>query len=304
MKQSFKLIALVLAIMMVSVSLCSCRALDEAKANTAIYTDSDKTAVLFRDATYKYLDTGEYDFIFYRDADPFTYHVIERDVPVLLRTWYGAVMGMSKDGVVLGCNDASNSKIAEAYYDSVTNQNVEYGWRTKFYVREDKYDEIKESIEQGKLDHYFLEYWEQPDYDQYISGGMMDYRASDFSYKRVLLDDKSTASIEHAKKSDNTEEIQVHDGTRYVDNVNVKRVIPLQKCDKDMVLTKYDIRNTCYLVEWVNKDYRYFVTEGCTPDGKCVLHEIDKDSYDNIEKYFEDYPDACETIDSLFQYAW
>lgn len=302
MKKSFKLIALTLVIVMVSISLCSCRALDEAKANTAIYTDSDKTAVLFRDAIYKYLDTGEYDFIFYRDADPFTYHVIERDVPVLLRAWYGAVMGMSKDGVVLGCNDASNSKIAEAYYDSVSNQNVEYGWRTKFYVREDKYDEIKETVEQEKLDHYYLEYWEQPDYDQYMSSGMMDYRASDFSYKRVLLDDKSTAAIERAKKSDNTEEIQVHDRTQYVDNINVKRVLPLQKCDKDMILTKTDM--TTYLVEWVNKDYRYFVTEGCTPDGKCVLYEIDKEYCDLIEKYFEDHPDACETVESLFPYAW
>lgn len=304
MKQSFKLITLVLAIIMVAVSLCSCRALDEAKANTAIYADNDKTAVLFRDAAYKYLDTGDYDFIFYRDADPFTYHVTESDVPILLRSWYGALMGVSKDGVVLGCNGASESKIAEAYYDSATNQNVEYGWRTKFYVREDKYDEIKETVEQGKLDHYFLEYWEQPDYDQYMSGGMMDSLASDFSYKRVLLDDKSTAAIERAKESDQTEEIQVHDGTQYVDNINVKRVLPLQKCDKNMILTKSDMKNTTFLVEWVNKDYRYFVTDGCTPDGKCVMHEIDKDGYDSVEKYFDDYHDACATIDSLFPYAW
>ena len=304
MKQSFKLIALVLAIMMVSVSLCSCRALDEAKANTAIYTDSDKTEVLFRDTTYKYLDTGEYSFIFYRDADTFTYHVIESGVPILLRSWYGALMGVSKDGVVLGCNFASDSKIAEAYYNSVTNQDVDYGWRTKFYVREDKYDEIKETVEQGKLDHYYLEYMEMPDFDQYTSYGMMDSRASDYSYKRVLLDKTATAAIERAKGSNQTEEIQVHDGTRYVDNVNVKRVLPLQKCDTDMILTKTDMKNTTYLVEWVNKDYRYFVTDGCTPDGKCVLHEIDKDGCDLIEKYFDDYPDACETIDSLFPYAW
>lgn len=304
MKKSFKLIALVLAIIMVSVSLCSCRALDEAKANTAVYTDNDKTEVLFRDTTYKYLDTGDYDFVFYRDADPFTYHVIESDVPVLLSSWYGSFMGVSADGIVLGSNDASESKIAEAYYDDVTNQDVEYGWRTKFFVREDKYDEIKETVEQGKLDHYFFEYWEQPDYDQYMSGGMMDSRESDFSYKRVMLDDAATEAIARAKKSDKTEVIQVFDGSRYVDNTYVKRVIPLQECDKDIILTKYDINNTSCLVEWLNKDYRYFVTDGCTPDGKCVLHEVDKDGYASIEKYFDDYPDACETGDSLFPYAW
>ena len=63
MKKTFKIIALVLAVAVVAFSLCSCRALDEAKANQAFYIDDSKEEILYNDITYRLFKTGNLEFI-------------------------------------------------------------------------------------------------------------------------------------------------------------------------------------------------------------------------------------------------
>lgn len=303
-----RLIALVLAIIIVSVSLCSCRSLDMKKSETAIYTDDTKTEILFRDHLYHWLDSGDLTYVFYTGGTDYNdYRVTEKDVPILLSGWYGSYMGMSDDETILACGNSSMHDFGEMVYDEATGQDADhsalygiYGNETAFYVREDKYDDIKATVESEKLDHYYFNYMDMSDY--YYEYDSWDDLNSNIS-KDVLLDDTATDAIERAMKSGKTEEFVIHDGKQFVDDHNIKRIIPLQKCDKDMILTEAK-GTSCYLVERLNKDYKYYATEGCTPDGKCVLHEIDKESYDAIEKYFEDYPYACQSSDYLFPYAW
>lgn len=294
--KKFRLIALVLAIVIVSVSLCSCRSLDEKRAQTARYTDDSKTKILFRDHIYQRLDLGDLIFVFCSDGSDYNiFRVTEKDVPILLSGLYGSGMGMSEDETILACGNSSMRDFADVVYDEATGQ----GYGTAYFVREDKYDDIKAIIESGDLDHYYFNYLDMNDYN--FENSSWDDWYTDVSHN-VLLDDAATAAIDRAMKSDKTEEVVIHNGEKFVDDNYIKSIIPLQKCDKDMILT--DMNDPSYLVEWLNKDYKYFVTKGCTSDGECILHEVDKEGYEAIEKYFLEYPYACQSSNYLFPYAW
>lgn len=141
MKKSFKVITLILAIAMLAVSLCSCRALDEAKANQAVYSD-DHTEIEYRGNIYRLL-FPKYHLMDYYGCSTIAYASDKDDVPVLLSSWYGDRLQISEDETIIRAMIPTD-EIAdliddeELYYDTMLN------WHGAYYIREDRYDEVKE----------------------------------------------------------------------------------------------------------------------------------------------------------------
>ncbi|MBQ9248179.1 MAG: hypothetical protein IJ171_06295, partial [Ruminococcus sp.] len=63
MKKVIKISALLLVIFLLTVSLCSCRSLETAKANQAFYLDNFRSEVILRDNIYQKIHLGNLSFI-------------------------------------------------------------------------------------------------------------------------------------------------------------------------------------------------------------------------------------------------
>ena len=210
MKKTFKIIALVLAVAVVAFSLCSCRALDEAKANQAFYIDDSKEEILYNDITYRLFKTGNLEFIkpwsySYNDHNKGRY-VTEIGVPTLLSSWYGDSYELHHDGTILSIFDQD-------------------------YVREDQFDHLKEIISNSSLDHFVLSYWSYPDYDDF---------STDSDQENVLLDDETTEAIQRTLNTSLKDRVK-YDTVDYVDLIRVNA------CDADLFFANY--MKTTYIIK-------------------------------------------------------
>lgn len=312
MKRIIRLTALTLVIALAAVSLGSCSYLDKIKANTARYTDDSKTEVLFRGELYQKLDDDALpNDVTVNQGIYAGLWITDHNVPILLSHWYGDAMGSSRDGSILACSSISAMSYIPAESDY-------YHYGTTYYVREDKYDYVEEILSGGKLDHYFFNYWDESKYPGYYAydSGTSGYGGADSSVnydeamfsdssQDVLLDDEATAAINRALNSGDEEEVVAFSGSyTFLNSSKIHSVIPLHQCDEEMILTDGD-GYSCFLVErLIDGDYTYYFTEGSSRDGKCTLYRIDKDGYSAVERYFTDYPYACESGDVLYNYAW
>ncbi len=222
MKRILKISALLLITALLASILCSCNALDEAKANRAVFNE-DKSVITFRDSEYRKMDTGKYEFIIdYDNSD--VYYVTTPDVPVLLATSFGEQIYTNKDVSIL---QYSNNRS---------------------YVRGDQYDSVKKSAENAKLDRYFFSYIDF-DFDEWV----------DYSHpkKYIMLDEKQTAVIDKALKAPEKEKIKY---SELSDGAYDMQTIRICLCDKDMLLTDpyttyYIFMDGAKLCLWDGKDY-------------------------------------------------
>jgi len=107
MKKLVQRIAIVLLVCCLCIGLGGCKALDEARANHAKWSESG--TILLGDTEYILVENSEnlYPTIDYFES---SVHVTEPDVPVLLSFILGEFLYSSKDGVFL----ESSESIAEA----------------------------------------------------------------------------------------------------------------------------------------------------------------------------------------------
>lgn len=258
MKQFFKLIALVLAIAMVAATLCSCRSLDETKANQAFYTDSKKTEITLRENTYRELKIGKLSFINewnYGYAQGNGCYVTEKDVPALLSSWYGDWYSINEDDSVMF-----------VYGDA--------------YVRKDKYDDLKEVVENSKLDHYVFSYYS----DDYYYSNYHDYGYYD-TQKNVIVDDDTAAAINRTLGVADNDKVK-YDTLSGADYST--KAIRLNPCDENMILADYN--TTVYLI--LDKE-KYYVWDGNEYDEYSICPVAD-DDVALIKALFDKYPNAAD----------
>lgn len=139
MKRMKKLIAALLLCVLV-LSCAGCANLDEMKANHAVWTDEEQTALEWNGATYKKLPTSSALEIW--DHSEKNVFVTAPDVPVLLIEQFGSPLNCSKDEVLL-----------QSIHWSENDYPV-------FYCRADRYDELVKQITEGvQMPKIIYTYW-------------------------------------------------------------------------------------------------------------------------------------------------
>lgn len=210
MKKLFKIIAVVMCIAMVGVILCSCQYLDDKKALHAIYNDDSKETFTFRD--YKYLRmkfdndvNSDVNLLITNDME--TAYVTTEDVPVLLADNFGDMLyynGREENPVVMNCdsmNDESYYSYAFTFSGGIQNLRSAYfdsrssDAENRFYVREDKYDELKKAIDSAVMDSYYTWNYNYND-DKYNY-----YNDDDDLYHLETISDDAVKAINETIKS-------------------------------------------------------------------------------------------------------
>ena len=291
MKKTFRIIALVLALAVVALSLCSCRALDEAKENRGIYSD-DHLSIQFKGETYRFFDPHNYTII----SDAYTgwnqYHATDKELPLLLASWYGDTMSLNREKTVIETSvpiSAFAKELAnEAVYNTVDNQVVSslYGNNNATYVREDLYEDTKAAAEADKLEYYFIEYYENSYYNYDFGTSWSDWKdyneAYSDTYRIVLLEDAVTKIVDNALKTPTKDKIS------YKELSENQTDISLQACDKNLILRDWD---TNYY--FVYDQGKYYFWDGKTSDEKCIV-PLNKDDSEIIDDLFDQYPYAVD----------
>lgn len=297
MKKSLKIIALTLTVIMVSVSLCSCRALDEAKANRGIYS-GDHLELEFKGETYRFLAPGKFTFI-RESLDGWTnYRATEPEVPVLLAGWYGDMISVNNEENLI-ITSVSISEFAgeianEALYNRVDPEVVSgiHGGNNASYVREDLYDATKAAADADHLECYFLEYSDFDEADYFDDSTIPDWREYNDSYVNshhtVILDEKETDVVDDALKAPDKDKVS------YEELGDNQRNIVISCCDRNKLLRDWDV--SYYLVK---DEEKYYFRDGTTNNEKCMVPLNEKDSK-IIAQLFDQYPGAVNG----FQVEW
>ena len=238
MKKLFKLTALALSVIMLCLMLCSCQALDDLRASTGVYTDDEKTAFTFKDKLYKHIDIpdGKYEIIM--DQAYYSHQfVITKDVPVLLSDNFGESITYSHSGDedpiiirVLAEKSDGDYALDELRGVSYTNYST-----YEYYVREDKYDEVKKIVDEAAIDTYYLSYYDYH-YDDYFYEYDYDYYDP---YVHIVIDDDSAAAV--------TRNLGIERGTdpkktnlvkwSSLDSNKEWYYVDLYPCDKNRIIT-------------------------------------------------------------------
>ena len=188
MKQFMRIIAVALCLIILGVTLCSCQYLEDKKVNCAVYCDDSKESLTFRGNTYRQIKPKKDQQIIVSDNT--VAFVTTKDVPVLLSTQFGERLdfnGYEEHPAVLRCD----SRADEAYYaypvsidSSLHNLSAAYfangTAEMRYYVREDKLDEISKVIENAELNEYFT------------------YNFNDFDYSNKYSNEKINDKVKEA----------------------------------------------------------------------------------------------------------
>ena len=288
MKNSFRIIAVLLAVLLISVMFCSCEWLDEKKASRAVYSD-DYMEITYQDNVYRLILAGNYSFIADYDYGWNSPYVTTKDVPLLLTDSFGDSMSVMNNGTVLSIY-AELNKYSEDFRKKEDEPGRAYG--SVYYVRSDKYDELKDAVDNAVLDHYYFEYWDYND-AEYSDVMLNDYRSVDGGYRSVLLDDKITDIVNNALKASADEKVSFRELS--TGDYDLKAFV-FAPCDKNMIITQSGVRY--YLVE--DHDKYYFWDGNYINDA--AFYPFGADDAALLKALFENYPDAVNYEDILYQF--
>ena len=251
MKKRIKAIALLCAIAVLAVTLCSCRALDSAREHQAFYKDSTHNEIILGDQTYRKIDSGNKEFIFVENHIKYyeSFYVTEKDVPVLLASYNGETLKTNEDKSIVYT------------YDIYTYDTDKETW----YVREDLYDEYVYAIESAVLDHYYYSYYDYPE-DDYWNGG---------KETNVILNDEITEIINRTLSIPDDKKVNYSDDEYYSSTK-----VYLYSCDKDM-----RIKNSVK-IELIYDGFDYYVWNGNTFDEKSLC-PVDEKDISVIKSFFK-----------------
>ena len=175
MKRTIRILALLICAVLLCVSLCSCEYLDDLKNNRAILIDGE--SFTFHGQVYRLMPLSSKLTFIMSNPVYSEYYLTTEDVPVLLSPSYGdRLMYNFDDGehpAVISVTDsyhgvdvapfltprvvAAMSDDLDSYADSYINP------QTKFYVREDRYDDVKKSVDNVSLDHFYITVYQYND---------------------------------------------------------------------------------------------------------------------------------------------
>lgn len=266
MKKISKIIALVMAVALIALSLCSCQFLDDAKESQVFYNGDNKREILFKDSTYKTIKTGKLNFLIDElPLDVRSYHVTDPSVPALLASAYGAPMSTYHDDIVL------------VVYDNFS---------PTYYVRADKYEDIKELIENSLLDHYCINVY------HYEEGNPNDWFDDNSWFTNELISEEATAVVKSALSTPKSDRL------KYTELSEEAEILTLIVCDKDRFLTDDNTSNITVCRQGAD----YYVWDGNTYDEYSIIKVSDKDK-DALKQLFADFKDSIEydTISDYFE---
>ncbi len=268
MKKIFRITALLLAVIMLTMTLCSCNYLDSLRAHQLFYTDDTKREIEFEDSVYKILNPGRLTFIFtdLYDIDA-SYFVTKKDVPVLVSHQEGDYVSINNEKTIMNM----------------------WGLEDKptWYVREDCYEKAKAALETAKLDHYFLGYLDYPEDDDLLSP---------IRQENILLDDDMTAVIDRALATPANERVEYKKlGKGDYDQA----IIHLSICDKDMIVT--DDGKSIFLIRDDGSNGAYYVWDGNEYD-EYSLCPVKEDDIETVKAFYRAYPHAAESYN--IRYHW
>lgn len=244
MKNAIRIISILLMAVMVSVVLCSCIQLDEAKNNRAIWLDDEKTEVQFRDHLYKIIMLKG-DVIIKNIR--YNGHLTEADVPILLADSVGNSMyfdAMQDIPIII--------KDAPSY-----NTNG-----VRFYCLESEYDRIFEINANQQYDSMYIEY-DKP----FVNGDMVGYNYDYLTEYEIVSEEYQDAIDRTLNSNDET----ILDEIDYDEVYNLDVV----RCDSEMILTNHDTIHIEYI------DNEYYVQE--RTKGLCKkASETDKEIFKKL----------------------
>lgn len=254
MKRILKVIALVLAVVMLAVTLCSCQHLDDLRAHQAFFTDSTKRSIEFDGQLYQWIEVGKRAFVFSDLWSPEAYHVTERDVPVLLAQNEGDWFEINNERTVIMMYNFDNPR---------------------WYVRQDLYDDAKEKLQSAELDHYYFGYVIYPE-------NYEDPIASSYQ-KNILLDDEVTGIVHRALELPKDQRVSYKELS---DDYYTSKYIVLYACDADMLIQEEGY------IHLIKDSGRYYVWDGNTYEEKSFCPITDEKDTESVKALFKDYPDA------------
>lgn len=258
MKNSFRIIAVLSAVFLIAVSLCSCQALDKMRDDQAFYQVSERE-IVWHDQTYKILHTGKFHIISTRSKE---LHVTAPDVPVLLSGLEGiyATLERTDDTVI-----------------SV------YG---NYYVRKDKYEAVQEVIESAVLDHYYLSFY--PDSHNWYRSPDGNYDADYWNVSilnTIIMDQDVTDLINNAIEMSDSDKVLLNE-----DSLQSAKALLVSPCDKDMMVTDYDADQIVLL----NVGEHYYIRKDVAWDDGYYACPVDEDGAKLIKALFEEHPEAVD----------
>lgn len=126
-----RIISLTLSIVMICALFTGCKALDNLKENHAVYTNSAKKEIIYKENTYKILPMNEnfHPLSYYNDF----HTVAQKDVPILI-----AYMGIDTENLDVYCDD-----------EILLNHT-----KGRYYARSDVYDKYEKLMENYRLEDY------------------------------------------------------------------------------------------------------------------------------------------------------
>lgn len=250
MKKIFRSTAVILAVVLIAFSLCSCRNLESMREHQAFYNSVDKSEILLGGNIYKAVNNGNRELMFTNSYD-YYYYVTTKDVPVLLSNLEGDSLDVNEDLTVIKKNIYNYAK---------------------WYVREDVYDKYMAALTDAELDRYFLSYDEYSDEYYYPQ------------HRNIPLDEETTEAINKLLSIPDKDKVSYKELS---DGDYAHRIIYLQKCDKDMLVTDGSSE-----VSVINDNGKYYVCSGRTYDEENILCPVSDTEKELISKLFEDYPDS------------
>lgn len=265
MKKIFRCTAVILAVVLIAFSLCSCRKLDSMRAHQAFYNNDDKTEILLDGDIYRAVKSGNREFLFSNYSFD-TYCVTTKDVPVLLSNYEGDYLNVNEDRTIIY---------------RVNN----YPEGTEWYVREDVYDKYKAALTDAKLDRYFLSY------DEYPDSGRVEFRVFQ---RNILLDEETAEAINKLLSIPDKDKVSYKELS---DGDYAHRIIYLRKCDKDMIVT-----DGASEVSVINDNGKYYICSGRTDNEENILCPVSDAEKELISKLFEDYPDSADTYNFKYNF--
>lgn len=140
-----KRIISVISVLAMCLSLCSCKALDEMRANHAIYNENGNIEC----NGYEYYPVQGYDLYSYANATDII-HLTDADVPVLLSAFLSDTAYINEDRTII-----------EAY--------ISNNYNDSYYCRSDLYDELMQQLNgEVAYEKYYYEYFNGDDYVERI----------------------------------------------------------------------------------------------------------------------------------------
>lgn len=298
MKKIIRIIAVALCVAILGVMLCSCQYLEDKKHDRAVFADDSKECIEFRGYTYKRISLPA-DVVIMDGDSYYGYQafVSTKDVPVLLNSIYGQPITFDfseENPPILQCykedKNVSNDATERFVRFSYTYTYNYFGYELdsdKCYVREDRYDELKEELQNAILDHYYYYDYHEEEYNDvyYEDRSMVELK---------LVDDDLTKSINETLKSGKT-----IDYTTLKDSDSWNSYW-LSYCDKNK-LVKDDSKELRIFYNSTNDKYYLLQTSYSLANHKELI-EVPKSDNQLFKKLFDEQKDEVTFDDDLYFY--